>query len=75
MRTILTIAMLASVTAAHAGERTWIDRGEVKRCEGVLTSNNVCIGSETYIDSSDHPPFVGRTDVFRGHDKDDTDEK
>jgi hypothetical protein len=65
--------IIATAKKCCAEERTWIDHGEVTHCSGVLTSNNVCIGSESYIDQPDnHKPIVGDTDVFRRKpDKDD----
>lgn len=60
-----------SGTTAHAADRTWITHGEVTHCQGVLTSNNVCIGSESYVDQPDnHAPIDGSTDVFRSKDDD-----
>jgi hypothetical protein len=75
MKSLLVTLALAIVAitgaTAHAAERTWITHGEVTHCEGVLTSNNVCIGSESYVDQSDnHEPIDGSTDVFRSKDDD-----
>jgi hypothetical protein len=70
---LIALALAVSANTARAEERTWIDHGEVTHCSGVLTSNNVCIGSESYVDQpDDHKPIVGDTDVFRRKpDKDD----
>jgi hypothetical protein len=49
------VLILALVATGHADETIY-------RCVGILTSNNVCIGSESNVDSVDnHRPIYGET--------------
>ena len=49
------VFILALLATRHAEETIY-------RCVGILTSNNVCIGSETNVDSIDnHRPIYGET--------------
>ncbi len=72
-RFAIVLAVIASIGTAQAET--------LYRCDGILTSNNVCIGSESNVDSTDnHAPLAGRTystprnDGLAGQRQPDTDE-
>jgi hypothetical protein len=63
VRFVILLSLLLAVSfaiVANAGERSmsWRRHAEVKTCTGILTSNSVCIGSESNIDPR---PLYGRT--------------
>jgi hypothetical protein len=63
---LATLAGTAYAGDDQRADRTWPSKGDVTVCDGLLTSNNVCIGSESNVDEpDDHGPLDGRTIVVR----------